>query len=251
MRHLLILLFISIPFFTVGQQTEEEAIAPIDIWMFKIGGGAYLPGGDLGDRFGPNGMAGGGLHYKTGTNWIFGADADFIFGGTVVEEDILTHLETEGGYLIGTDGTLFQPEMDQRGYRINLTVGKILPVWQANTNSGLMISASTGFLQHKIRYYIQQENQLPQLNDDFKKGYDRLTNGLSFTEMVGYHFMADEKLINFNIGLEFTQAFTKNRRDWNIDQMAKDDRARIDLMFGVRANWILPFYKPRPPEYYY
>jgi hypothetical protein len=56
---------------------------------------------------------------------------------------------------------------------------------------------------------------------------------------------------NFYIGIELMQAFTMNRRSYNFDTMETDYTKRTDLLFGLRAGWILPLYARAPKAYYY
>jgi hypothetical protein len=96
-------------------------------------------------------------------------------------------------------------------------------------------------LQHKIRIEVV-DNTIPQLFGDYKKGYDRLTNGIALSQYVGYFYMGNRRTVNFSLGLEIMEAFTKNRRDYNFDTMEKDDHLRMDLLIGLRLNWSIPFY---------
>jgi hypothetical protein len=91
----------------------------------------------------------------------------------------------------------------------------------------------------------------PQLAGDLKKGYDRLTNGPSVSEYFGYTYLSNNRLLNFFVGLECSQAFTKDRRIWDYQMMKPDDSQRLDLLYGLRAGWILPLYKRVPKAYYY
>ena len=220
-------------------QNEEET--PRKTFFLAFNGAASAPGADMADRFGLHGMAGLGFFYKTSSNWILGAEFDYMFGENVKEDDILDPIRTQNGFLIGTDGLLFSPALHQRGYKIQLTGGKILPVLSPNINSGLLITGSLGFLQHKISYFLTEEASLPQLSEELKKGYDRLSNGISISEFIGYYHMSESRLVNFKIGVELTQAFTQNRRSLNYDTMTRDDSNRLDLLFGLKASWILPF----------
>ena len=61
----------------------------------------------------------------------------------------------------------------------------------------------------------------------------------------------NKNTFNFYIGLEFYQAWTMNRRDFNFDTMECDDTERNDYLFGIRAGWILPIYQKEPNKYYY
>lgn len=220
---------------------------------FVMIGGTFafqLPGGDLADRFGNNFNIGGTFQLKTRTNWIFGVDGSFIFSDQVKENQILKNISTSQGFIINDNGYYADVFLYERGFMFNVKAGKIFPLIGPNPNSGLITTLGVGILQHKI-LIEDKGNRSPQLSDAYKKGYDRLTNGLSLTEYLGYINFSNHRLINFTAGLEFTQAFTQNRRDFNFDTMTRDDKSRIDLLFGVRVAWIVPFYKRMPHEFYY
>jgi len=48
-----------------------------------------FPEGDLARQFGGNSAIGGGIMFKTSSNWLFGAEGNFMFGGTVKNSDSL------------------------------------------------------------------------------------------------------------------------------------------------------------------
>jgi len=106
-----------------------------------------------------------------------------------------------------------------------------------------------GYMQHKINIYDVGKN-VPQLNNDFKKGYDRLTGGFGLNQFIGYLHLSNNKIANFYAGFEFNQAFTKGMRGYQYDLMKEDNIKRTDIQIGFRIGWILPLYK-RLNEYYY
>ncbi len=208
------------------------------------------PGGDMAIRFGNNFNIGGTFQLKTKKNWIFGIDGSFMFSEDVKETEILDKIRTSQGFIIGEDGFYADILLYERGLMFNAKAGKIFPVIGPNPNSGLMATLGVGLLEHKIRIE-DKGNKTPQLSEEYRKGYDRLTNGLSLTEFIGYINFSNHRLVNFMAGLEFTQAFTKNRRNYNFDTMMHDDTSRLDLLFGIRVAWIIPFYKRTPKAFYY
>ena len=102
-------------------------------------------------------------------------------------------------------------------------------------------------LQHKIRI----EGAAPQLMGEYKKGYDRLSNGLALGEFIGYVHLGKNHFINFFAGFEIIEAFTKNRRSFNIDTIEKDDTKRLDILSGFKFGWIIPLYRRNADEFYY
>ena len=106
-------------------------------------------------------------------------------------------------------------------------------------------------LQHKIKYYWTEDG-LPQLDGDYIKGYDRLTNGMMLSQCIGYEYHSSNNLVNFSIESEFTEGFTKSRRSWDYDLMAQDQSNRKDYLIGIKAVWYLPIYhKPADNVYFY
>jgi hypothetical protein len=104
------------------------------------------------------------------------------------------------------------------------------------------VTLGAGFLQHKVRIQDDPTRNVPQLSKEYKKGYDRLTNGWALTQFIGYQKLANDRRLNFFFGIESMQAFTAGRRSFNFDTQSTDNDNRIDLSFGFRAGWILPFY---------
>ena len=94
-----------------------------------------IPGGDISSRFGGNSNVGIDFLYKTKSNWLFGADWQYMFGGKV-KEQILNGLITEQGYIIGSDGLPADINITQRGYSSTLKFGKLFPIIGPNKNSG-------------------------------------------------------------------------------------------------------------------
>ena len=236
-----------------SQHTNAQFNVRDSAVSFAMIGGTFsyqAPGGDMADRFGNNFNVGGTFQWKTKKNWIFGVDGSFIFSEQVKENTILSNISTSLGYIIGQDGYYADVYLYERGFMANAKAGKIFPVIGPNPNSGIMTTMGVGLLQHKIRIEDKGDRS-PQLSDEYKKGYDRLTNGLSLTEFLGYIHFSNHRFVNFMGGIECTQAFTKCRRDYNFDTMMRDDKSRMDLLFGFRVAWIVPLYKRMPRDFYY
>lgn len=208
------------------------------------------PGGDLADRFGSNFNVGGVFQWKLKNNFIFGFDGNFLFKDKIKETGILDSLKGSEGYFIDGEGHYSTINLVERGFKFELKAGKIVPWIGPNKNSGILFTLGGGILQHKIRIE-SPGNVVPFAEGDYLKGYDRLTNGFSLTEFMGYVNFANKRLVNFYGGLEFTQAFTQNRRSYNFDQQKRDDKHRMDLLFGIRLAWIIPIYKRAPRQFYY
>jgi hypothetical protein len=218
--------------------------------LISISYSYQFPGGDLSKRFLSNNAIGGSYLYKTKSNWLIGADGFFMFRDTIKETDILNSISTKDGNIIDGNGIYADVHLYERGFYCGVKGGKIFPVFGPNKNSGIVILCGAGLLQHKIRIE-NPDNTAPQIKGDYKKGYDRLTNGLAISEFIGYMFLGNSRLVSFYAGFEFTQASTQNRRSYNFDMMGPDKTKRSDLLSGLKIGWILPLYKRSPEKYYY
>ncbi len=208
-----------------------------------------VPGADLNDRFGLNSNLGFQALWKTKQNWIFGFSGNFLFGSDVKEDSVLAGISTEQGAVLGQDGKYADIRYFERGYTVQSHVGKLFPVIGPNPNSGILIMGGIGFIQHKIRIETIG-NTVPHLNKAYKKGYDRLTNGLYLSQFIGYQHFGNRRMINFYAGIDLGQGFTENRRSYNFDTMGPDNTKRLDLFYGAKVGWIVPLYKKRPNDFY-
>lgn len=222
----------------------------ITIPMFSFSYSIQNPGGDLAKRFGISSSIGSAFTIKTKSNYVFGVDFDFIFGNHLKETSMFDSVRTENGNFLNVYGEYAKVALSERGFFIGGKIGKIFPVLKNNKNSGILFTIRPGLLQHKIR--IENDgNNTPYILDDYKKGYDRLTNGFAVSEFIGFVYFNKNQLYNFNIGVEFYQAWTQNRRSINFDTMLPDTQQRIDLLSTIKVSWIIPIYRRQPLEFYY
>ncbi len=225
-----------------AQASNDYAQNKGDVLMPYLSYAGHRPGADLANRFGNNFSLGLGLDWMTAkSNWIFGINANFLFGNAV-KSDVLASLRTDAGFIIGNNRLPADITLRQRGWLLHAEFGKHFPLNAQNPRAGIRLTISPGLLQHRIRIQDDPQQAVPQLLGDYKKGYDRLTNGFSITEFIGYQLLSENKRMNFFLGLEFTQAFTQNRRDFDFVTRTKDETKRMDLLYGIRLGWIIPFY---------
>jgi hypothetical protein len=211
--------------------------------------GLHAPIGDMSARFGGSAAMGAAYRYKTKDNWQFGLEGSFFFGNDV-KEQVATGLLTSEGFIIDRVGGFTELLVLERGMLISATIGKVIPVFGPNPNSGFVFRFGSGFMQHKIRLETRN-NDVPQLEGDYLKGYDRLSNGLMLHQFVGYQYLSNKRLINFTLGIEGFQGFTQSRRDFNFDLMKKDETKRLDSLYGLRFSWNFPIYRKSANGYYY
>lgn len=209
--------------------------------------GAALPGADMAKRFGLDQNFGAGVEYMTANSFFFGLEGYYLFGSTV-KEDPLDILRTPEGDIIGNNLALAEVSLRERGLYLGGMIGKLFPFGE--TRSGIRVSLGAGVLRHKIR--VQDDTQsVAEITGDYIKGYDRLTQGMALNQFIGWQHIGKTRRVNFMIGFEFNQGFTNTLRDWDFNDMRKLDDKRLDLRYGIRAAWTLPFYFTKGEDIYY
>ena len=226
--------------------------------------GYAFPKGDMGEKFGPYIQAGGNFLFKTNANWVFGIEGNFISGNNNMKNDalreILKDLYNSQGYIPGDDKILNNIDRYEtnagvtahnRGFNVLLRGGKIFPVSKSNPNSGIFFMGGAGITQNKIIYNTLAD-KVSQLSDDYVKGYDRKNRGFQLTEFVGYWFMGNSsRYLNFYIGLEFGQSWSKSMREYQFDLKAKDTKTYFDRTYTLKAGWMIPLGSRKTNEFYF
>jgi hypothetical protein len=244
----LVLLFTSFNTFSQVNIKDSSIFTPMFYGCYAY----QVPGGDMADRFGNNSDIGAGFQIKLKSNWLLGTEFNYLWGSKVKNGDeILKNVLTSDGNLINIGGMYAIFDLFERGYTITGYVGKVIPVLSPNPNSGIYFRAGVGYMQHWIRIQVQEQESVPWMDDDYAKGYDRLSSGLTINEFIGYLFLGNTRIFNFYAGFEFVQAWTKNRRDVNFDTGEKDDKLRFDILTGFKIGWVIPLYKRTPSDYYF
>lgn len=252
MQKLLILLFAALSVHANAQDGLFDIEKPPARKGFIIGinGGLDFPGADMADRFGTSYRVGGQLLYKTKSNWIFGPKYDYIFGTKLKEDSLMINIIDKYGSFIGNSAQRVGVTIYQRGYMIGFQGGKIFNIGKSSSDNGILAMTTVGFMEHKI-LIRDRDNAIPSLRGDYKKGYDRLTNGWMLEQYVGYTYFANNNLLNFHIGLNVSAGFTKGRRDFLYDVMRTDTESRVDLLLGIRAGWYIPIFKRKSEEFFF
>ncbi len=247
MRSILFIIFI-ISFKLIWAQAPVGDSA-LNAPMISVHFSGQKPYGDLADRFGENLNVGGGFLFKHKKTWTLGLDGSYFFSKKV-KEDVLGNLKNADGFVIDNEGFPADLRITERGFNAYLVVGKVFPKLGHNPNSGLTTNFGFGYLQHKIKLYDAQQ-KIAAVKGDLKKGYDRLSGGYSMYQFIGYLFLSDNRLINFVVGFEFYEAWTKSFRGFNYDTGMPDTKSRLDYLIGFRVGWVLPLYKRGPQRFYY
>lgn len=208
-----------------------------------------MPGGDMDLRFGANSNIGLEAYVKFKSNYLIGAQGGFIFGSNVEEYGLLRNVIDSEGIIRDADGKEASVLVYERGYHVGGILGKIIPVAGPNPNSGLLLKFGGGYLRHKIR--IETQNHVvPQLEDEYLKGYDRLAAGPYVSLAAGYQHIGNKRLINFQITFETILGFTEPLRAFNYDTRTTETGTRKDMLYGIRAGWTLPIFRRMADDFY-
>jgi hypothetical protein len=247
MRKLIIIAFSLF----VGKLFSQAPVGDtaLNIPMVSVHFSGQLPYGDMAKRFGENAAVGGSFIFKHRRTWTLGMDGAY-FWGKKVRENVLVNMKNADGFVIDNEGFPADLRITERGFNAYVTIGKVFPKLGHNPNSGLIINLGFGYLQHKIKLYDGQQ-KIAAIKGDLKKGYDRLSGGPAMEQYIGYLYLSDNRLINFEVGFEFHEAITKSYRGFNYDTQMPDTQTRMDYLIGLRLGWVLPLYRRGPQKFYY
>ncbi|MEJ6754754.1 MAG: hypothetical protein QNK57_06220 [Flavobacteriales bacterium] len=249
LRNILIILLITILFLGHGicQKNKDSVIY---FPFISISLAIQSPQGDLANNFGVNSNIGLSLGWKNKKNQTFELNYNFIHSENVKNTSVLDHLINDQGWIINQYGEENLFLMYHRGGLISLDMGKVYNIIGPNPNSGIFLKGGIGAMYHKIRIE-NQENLIPQLKKEYLKYYDRLTVGLLLKQYIGYQNMSNNKLVNFTIGIEAIEGFSRGMRDYQIDLMGPYTENKFDIYLGIRAGWFFPVLRKNPNEFYY
>lgn len=214
--------------------------------------GGNFTAGDLAERYGYLNHVGISVGYKTAKNWYMSFDGNFKFGNQTKITGLFDHLVDDNGNITDINGDRAVVLVYPRGVNTNVSIGKLFPVLSPNENSGFLLHIGLGYLLHRLR--IETNDQVvPTLELDYKKGYDRLTTGVNFHQFLGYSFLANSGALNFYGGFYIQEGLTKNRRTIFFDQpeISVSTKTRLDIQYGFRVGWYIPFYRRMPKDYYF
>ncbi len=225
-----------------SSQAQDDARNAGHAVAFHISYAFQMPFADLSERYGPNSNVGLGLEFVADkSNLILGLNTGYLFGDQV-KTDVLAGLRTTEGFIVGNDRGIADIALKQRGFYVGALVGKLWPLGGKEPRAGLRTTLGAGLLQHKIRIQDDPQRAVAALSAEYKRGYDRLSNGLAFQSFVGYQMLSKDKRINFYIGAEVCYGTVQNRRNFNFDTRSQDTRRYRDGLIGLRAGWLLPVY---------
>ena len=232
-----------------SQENQENSEQTSNI-LFSINHAFQIPGGDLSDRFGYNSDISLSTLYRSNNNFTINLEGGFLFGPTVKENNIFNAIDGDDDELISQNGEIPTIRFFERGAHLDISVGKYFPISTKNNESGIIASIGTGYIYHKILIETIV-TELPQLNEELLKGYDRLCGGMLIKQFVGYFYFSQKNNIRFFLGLEAVQAFTKDLREYSYTTQSYINTKRIDHLIGLKCGFMIPIKKRNTGKYYY
>ena len=191
------------------------------------------------------------LSLKTKSNWTIETGFNYYFAGKVKGTDSMFAMITNAaGLIMDGNGTAANIEVDTRGWSLRLEGGKIFPISKKMQNAGIHAKLGVGVLQRNV-FIKNPDNLVACLTEEYKKGYDRLTLGVSLYQYIGYTHLSNIKYSCFYGGIEFYEIFSKRQRDYDFNLMGKDNRKFFDVLIGLKFGWIVPLYKKEYIDTYY
>ena len=248
---LLHFVFLLLAICTTNRIAAQTNVQDSSSQLMVISGdaGAYSPIFDMDNRFGTSFGLGLSVNFKTRSQWLLGVEYSFVFGSVVKEDTILDELRGTNGYIIADNGIPADVALLNRGHMILLNMGRLFPIIGPNPNSGLLFKLGMGYYQHKIRVETPRDF-VPQLSGDNLKYYDRLTGGFTLNSYLGYLHVSNNKRLNFKVGLDFSLAFTKSLRSYDIPSRGPITGNRVDGLIGLRIGWMVPVFERTPKTGY-
>ncbi len=219
--------------------------------LFQFQGGGYVPGGDMAELYGPFASVGFSFAYKTKKNILLGADFNYLFSNNVNDAD--TRFQelrfSVSNQVLGNEDEFVQVLVQKRGFATGFYVGKIFPILGPNPNSGLVVKLGINFFEHRT-WIESRDADLPPLEGEYRKLYDRKRAGFAGYQFVGYQNFSNTRLANFFFGFDFYQGFTTDYRTFNVDAMEFTDGNYFDIAIGFKVGWVIPVYKQRDERFY-
>ncbi len=240
-----------------AQERVEEIVGEDKVFSTPFCSAAIgwtFPFGEMGNRYEPFMNVDANLGWKTGQNFLYTLEFNFGFGVDNAKQklEILSEIMTtdKQPFVISDGGSDAGVVAFNRNLAFTGKVGKLIPLMKSKPNSGLMLMAGGGWLQHQIIYQATLE-KAPQLEGDYALGYDRQMRGLSLNGFVGYMHMSKTHFLNFYIGLDFSYAWTKMTREYQFDLKGGDDKLYQDAMLTLKFGWMFPFFGRDTDKIYY
>lgn len=209
-----------------------------------------FPFGSIANTFGNNSAIGTSYFLETSKNYIFGLEGNYIFGSSIIDETIFDNINTSSGSIIGGDGRFANINLMETGFDSYIFGGYCFHFSDKNF-SGIYISQGIGYLQYKILIDTKNQN-IPQLNEDMKRGYDRFTNGFSTKISIDYKYYHKSGMLQISSGINYAMAYTKVQRSYDFkNNLEYLDSRSWDQLLGLKFEIIIPINRDNDEKFHY
>ena len=200
-----------------------------------------IPGNDLKDRFTNFSSLGLSAEYKLKKNFIVGVDYDWFFGTSIRDQTLFSEISGSTGQIIDKNGDFSSITLNIKGNYGTVNLGYLFSLPRDEPFSGILVSGGLGVMQHKIDI-VSSQVTIPQLNDEYEYGYDKMTYGLATKQFIGYQYLVAKNHYHFRLGIEFNQGFTQGRRTWDFNKNQSGLDKRFDTTTAIKFGIIVPVY---------
>lgn len=263
-----LLILVGLSLHVVAQQPRDVMKEPIPLAMFQVTYAFQIPGFDTKVDYGVSHTIGGSFIYKTESNWLFTANANFLFGGKIKDDRVTFFGEgitTEYGEITGGGGDYTMFSISERGFHLQLEAGKLFPLGP-NPNSGIFVQAGLGYLRSRADIEFDQDMYSTPyvVYKDYEYGYDRMRGGPAFHVEAGYLYLGNTRMLNFSVSLEATFVRSRHLREYDFRVFTNPETGIMepvgyndmnkrfnDFYYGIRLSWNIPTYQRQPDAYYY
>ena len=240
MKIYIFLLFLIITKLSFSQEKQSEIVINPHYSL-------QFPASDMAKDYGISSGVGFDFLKFTKDNFIFGFESKLIFGNRVKNNTLLSHLMDNRGNIFGDNGEIASISLFQRGYQLQSKIGYL---YHVNEKGGILSLLGLGFVQHKTRIQVESNN-VPQLNKEYLKMYDNLSNGLNGNLFIGWLFFLKNSQSKLYSGIDFNYANTQNRRSYNYYANGPVNNYRKDILIGIKIGWTISLSKRNTKEFYY
>ena len=242
MRYIFIILILLIDIDAFSQKIKQHG--------FSINYNYQIPVGDLSERFGTSSSVGILYFFQQENNIFYSLEYEYIFGKNIKEDNILSNIETSSNSIISSDGYYANINLMQRGFASHLLMGYAIH-FNDNNLSGIYLSSGLGYLQHKI--FVETKNQdIPQLNENYKIGYDKQRSGVSAKIITEYKYYSKKGRLQFTSGISYILASTKNDRMYFFnDREFSSDKKYKDNILSFHFGMIVPINRSNKEKFHY
>lgn len=240
MQRILILILIFKCSIQVDAQPADALNERRQFPFFQVQYSAGIGLNDLASpRYGLVNNLGPGFGFKFKNNVSIAVETNFTFGNMQRNNDLFPFV-TPDSFLITREGNLDDPIPFLRG--VDVRFNTIIPIYSfKNTpNTSIAVQPSVGWGYYYVHYRVEDPRNVVLLEDQYRKGIDKLRSGFQYQVMLLYDWHSNNNLRNFRLGFFYTSRFSKNQRSYSFDNYPVKEEYKDDQI-GVRIDWNLPF----------